>query len=478
MRLLVRNGTLVTENGLVEADVLCVDGVIGAIYEHGREVEADESIDAAGKLIFPGFIDPHVHSRDPGNTHKETFQRSTLGALCGGLTTILEMPNAVPAVSTAEIFAERRAQHEEVAWVDFGLWGLALGPENDEEIPKMFEAGAVGVKFFWGYALDKETKSLIYNFAAAPPESLLLPPENGEVLKMFATAARTGGVLAAHCEDRHVLASSAAALGHPIRTYDDLLAARPAVAEAVSIAVGAQFARATSCRFHVVHMASEEGATVVREAQAAGIPVTAETCPQYLTLTADDAEELGPLMKVYPPVRHKSDQDTLWKAIQEGSIASIGSDHAPHLVAEKMAGFEDAPAGGLGVETIVPLLVDAMVTGKITPERLAEVLSTSTASIYGIYPRKGSLQLGTDADMTIVDPTGTTVIRNEDMHALNPVTTWDGWELRGSVDASIIRGKVAMRDGSPVGERRGIFIPAAHTARIEDAAEVAPVGAS
>ena len=161
----------------------------------------------------------------------------------------------------------------------------------------------MAVKFFWGYALDKETKGLVYNFAAAPPESLLLPPENGEVLEMFREVARCGGLLAAHCEDRHVLARSAELLGHPIATYDDLLAARPAVAEATSIAVGAQFSLATGCRFHVVHMASAAGAQVVREARAAGARVTAETCPQYLTLTEADAERLGPAIKVYPPVR-------------------------------------------------------------------------------------------------------------------------------------------------------------------------------
>lgn len=464
MRLLVRGGTVVTAAGLEEVDVLAEDGVITALHARGSSVQADETVDASGKLVFPGFIDPHVHSRDPGNTHKETFDHSTLGALCGGVTTILEMPNAVPAVSTAEIFAERRAHHEKSAWVDFGLWGLALGDANAAEIPKMFDAGAIGVKFFWGYALDRETKGLVYNFAAARPEDVLLPPEHGEVLEMFANVAKTGGLLAAHCEDRHILASSAEALGGPIKTYDDLLAARPAIAEATTIAIGAQFARATGCRFHVVHMASAAGEAAVRQAQAAGAPVTAETCPQYLTLTADNAEELGPLIKVYPPVRHQPDQDALWRAITDGTISSVGSDHAPHTVSEKMVGFEDAPAGGLGVETIAPLMVDAMVNGKITPERLAQVLSSETAALYGISHRKGRIALGNDADMTLVDPNATHVIRNEDMHALNPTTTWNGWKLGGKITASIIRGSVAMVDGAPVGDRRGRFVGAQHKA--------------
>jgi dihydroorotase len=271
-----------------------------------------------------------------------------------------------------------------------------------------------------------------------------------------------GGVLAAHCEDRYILARSAELLGHPIETYDDLLFARPAIAEATSIAVGAQFARATGCRFHVVHMASAEGADVVRQARASGVPITAETCPQYLTLTDQDAEALGPAIKVYPPVRTKADQDTLWAAVRNGTISSVGSDHAPHLIEEKLLGFEQAPAGGLGVETLVPLMVDAMVAGRIDPVRLAEVLSTSTARLFGLWPRKGTIRPGADADLTLVDPAGSGHITNERMHALNPVTTWHGWQLRGRVTTSVLRGSVAMRDGEPLGSRRGQFVAADH----------------
>ncbi|WP_157988056.1 dihydroorotase [Jiangella endophytica] len=462
MRVVVTGGDLVTEQGPIPADLLLADGRVEAWLDRGSAVVADERVDAAGLLVFPGFIDPHVHSRDPGHTHKETFHHSTLGALCGGTTTVLEMPNAVPAVTDVATFEARRAAHAAHAWTDFGLWGMALGPANLDQIALLHGAGAVAVKFFWGYALDKETKGLVYNFAAAPPDSLLLPPENGEVLELFREVARYGGLLAAHCEDRHILARSAELLGHPITTYDDLLFARPAVAEATSIAVGAQFSLATGCRFHVVHMASAAGATVVREARAAGAAVTAETCPQYLTLTDADAERLGPAIKVYPPVRSQADQDALWAGIADATIGSVGSDHAPHLLEEKLRGFEDAPAGGLGVETLVPLMVDAMVRGRLSPSRLAEVLSAGTARLYGLWPRKGSLRPGSDADLTLVDPRGSARISNERMHALNPVTTWDGWELCGRVVASLLGGEPAMRDGEPVGPRRGRFVAARH----------------
>lgn len=474
MDLLIRGGTVVTAAGLTEADVLCRDGRIAALLDPDggpASVGADgsdgvdgaaEHVDARGRLVFPGFIDPHVHSRDPGATHKETFAHSTLGALCGGITTVLEMPNALPAVTDLATFRSRRAEHEPRAWTDFGLWGMALGPDNVEEIAAMFGEGAVAVKLFWGYALHRETKGLVYNFADEPPENLLLPPENGEVLELFRSVAATGGVLAAHCEDRHILAESARALGHPIETYADLLAARPAVAEATSIAVGAQFARATGCRFHVVHMASRMGAETVRQAQELGAPVTAETCPQYLTLSDADADRLGPLLKVYPPVRDAENQQALWDALADGTIDSVGSDHAPHTVEEKDAGFGTAPAGGIGIETLAPLLVDGMVRGRLTPQRLAAVLSTDTARLYGLWPRKGEIRPGADADLTLVDPEGRHTVRNEQLHALNPASTWHGAQLQGAVTASVLGGRLSMRDGEPVGERHGRFVTADH----------------
>src|SRR4030081_1820071 len=281
MKLLVANGSVVTLDGVQEVDVLCEDGRIVALLERGLDVEVDETLDVAGQMVFPGFIDPHVHSRDPGMTEKEDFAHSTLGALVGGVTTIIEMPNAIPPVDSVEVFHQRRAQHEQVAWVDFGLWGISVGEGNIDELRPLIEAGVAAIKIFWGYALRRDTRQLVYNINDEPVENLLMPPDNGVVLRIFHEIAQAGGLLAAHCEDRDILSASERSLGHPVQTYDDLLRARPDIAESTSIAVAAEFARATGCRFHVVHMASEKGLETVRSAQGRGIPVTAETCPQY-----------------------------------------------------------------------------------------------------------------------------------------------------------------------------------------------------
>jgi allantoinase len=460
MRLLVSNGTLATASGCLRADVYCVDGRIAALLAPGEAVQADERVEATGLLVFPGFVDPHVHSRDPGLTHKEDFAHSTLGALVGGVTTVLEMPNAIPPVSDVATFRDRAAHHGRVAWVDFGLWGLSLGSENLGEIAGLFAEGAVGVKLFWGYALRKDTKQLVYNLADEPLEKLLLPPDNGEVLEVFRAVSRVGGLMAAHCEDRHLLEAAQRDLGHDIESYDDLLAARPDTAEAASIALAVEFSRATGCRFHVVHMASARGVQLVRSAQREGIPVTAETCPQYLTLTDEAFKRVGPIMKVYPPIRRANDQQALWEGVRDGTIVSVGSDHAPHTIEEKQRGLASQPAGMVGVETLAPVMLNEMAAGRLTPERLAWVLSESTARLYGIYPHNGGIRPGGDADLTLVDPTATRTISNDALHAKQPVSPWNGVTVTGVPTLSVLRGEVIMRDGEPVGEPRGRLVRA------------------
>jgi len=462
MKLMIKNGSVVTPAGVQDVDILCENGRIAALLERNLSVAADETLDAAGAYVFPGFIDPHVHSRDPGMTEKEDFAHSTLGALVGGVTTIIEMPNAVPPVDSVEMLHQRREQHEQAAWVDFGLWGISLGEANLDQLAPMLEAGAAAVKLFWGYALKRDTKQLVYNLDDEPLENLLMPPGNGVVLQIFKEIASVGGVLAAHCEDRDILSVSERSLGHPVETYEDLLHARPDTAESTSIAIAAEFSRATGCRFHVVHMASERGVETVRAARRRGIPLTAETCPQYLTLTEDDYPRVGPMMKVYPPIRKRDDQSALWAAINDGTIVSVGSDHAPHTVEEKSRGFATQPAGAVGCETFGPVMTDALFRDKTTVERFAEVMSTSTAKLYGLYPRKGVIQPGSDADLTIVDPAATRTVRNEELVAKQPVSPWNGFGLTGVPTAVVLRGELAMRNGQPVGGRRGCFVPAQH----------------
>jgi dihydroorotase len=454
---------VVSARGSAQADVICRDGTIEHIGETGTSaMGVDELIDASGWLVFPGFIDPHVHSRDPGLTHKEDFAHSTRAAAAGGVTTLLEMPNAIPPVTDAAIFEQRAAQHAQVAAVDFGLWGLALGPENLADIGALFAAGAVGVKLFWGYALHRTTRALVYNLGDEAPEHLIQPPGTGEVLELAREVARVGGLLAAHCEDRGVIEAAERGLGRPVATYDDVLRARPDTAEAVSIAIAAALSAATECRFHVVHTASRQGIRAVRRAQADGITLSAETCPHYLAFTDADFPRIGEMMKVYPPIRSASDRAALWEAVQDGTITSIGSDHAPHTIEEKALGLASALAGISGVQTLGAVLIDAMLAGRLARERLAWLVSEGTARLYGLFPRKGALQPGSDADFTLVDPTGSTLVEASRLYSKQRQTPWQGQRLRGAVKATVLRGSIVARDGVPVGEPRGRLVRAHH----------------
>jgi len=463
MRLVIRNGMVITPNGRYPWDVVCEDERIVALQAHGTASGADEEIDAGGQLVFPGFIDPHVHSRDPGLTEKEDFAHSTRAAAAGGVTTIFEMPNAIPPVSDVSIFRERAEHHARVAFVDFGLWAISLGAANLADLPALVEEGAVGVKLFWGYALHRRTKQLVYNLQDELPENLLMPPGNGEVYELFKTMARTGGLLAAHCEDREIIEVAQRDLGHDITDYEDLLAGRPDIAEAATIALAVEFARASGCRFHVVHMSSTRGAAMVRAARRQGVAISSETCPQYLTLTDESYASVGPVMKIYPPVRRAADREALWEAVCDGTITSLGSDHAPHTVEQKRQGLATQPAGVIGVETLVPLMLNEVASGRLSPERLAWVLSEGTARRYGLYPRKGVIQPGADADLTLVDPEAEWTICNERLHSKHPLSPWNGFTVRGAPTLALLRGGVIMRDREPVGESRGRLLRATPT---------------
>jgi dihydroorotase len=211
----------------------------------------------------------------------------------------------------------------------------------------------------------------------------------------------------------------------------------------------------------------------LRRAQAEGVRLSAETCPHYLTFSAADFADLGVLMKVYPPIRQADDQAALWEAVRDGTLTSIGSDHAPHTREEKAQPLGSAPAGVVGVETLGPALVDAMLHGRVTPERLAWALSEGTARLYGLYPHKGALEVGGDADFTLVDPATTTTVDQARLHSLQRQSAWHGRRLRGAIRLTILRGEVIARDGEPVGALRGRLVRAQHAAPEAQAAPLA-----
>lgn len=458
MKSVIVGGTLIAEGTRQRRDLEIDDGTIVRIADHIDTDAADLVFDATGHYVFPGFIDPHVHSRDPGGTHKEDFAHSTKAALLAGITTILEMPNASPPLLAADMVASRAEYLEARAFTDFGLWALVLGNESEAQLAALRAEGVVAAKLFWGYSFNKEQMTLVYGSDKDQTVELIPPADNGAVWSLLRNAAQADLLIGFHCEDRSVVEAATREIG-TATTLEALTKTRPASAEAVSVATLVELLRDVGGRAHVVHVSSAPTAELLRNAQRDGISITGETCPHYLTFSTDDLASSGPSLKSYPPVRGSEHAAELWRAIQDSTIVSIGSDHAPHSCEEREGPFGSQPAGIGAVQTSTRLMLDAAAREQISLEQVSEVMSTGTAKIYGLYPRKGSLQVGADADIAIVDMERAWFIDAATLATKTPLSPWIGREGRGVPIAVFLRGQLAMAEGKVRGAAMGRFVP-------------------
>ena len=458
MKSVIVGGTLVAEGQRVRRDIEIEAGRITRVADRIGTAEADLVFDATGRYVFPGFIDPHVHSRDPGGTHKEDFAHSTKAALLAGITTILEMPNTAPPLLSAEMVAPRAEYLQERAFTDFGLWALVLGNESQAQLASLREAGVVAAKLFWGYSFDKETMTLVYGADKDHAAALIPPADNGAVWSLLRAAAHVDLLIGFHCEDRSVVEAATREIG-TATSLQALTRTRPASAEAVSVATLVELVRDVGGRAHVVHVSSAPTVHLLRRAHADGLNITGETCPHYLTFSTEDLASAGSSLKAYPPVRGTEHAGELWEALQDSTILSVGSDHAPHSCAERQGPFGSQPAGIGAVQTSTRLMLDAAAREQISLEQVAEVMSTGTAKIYGLYPRKGSLMAGADADITIVDMDRGWSIDAATLATKTPLSPWIGRTGRGVPVAAFLRGQLVMQDGEVRGAPTGRFVP-------------------
>lgn len=296
-------------------------------------------------LRLPGAIDAHVHGRDPGHPEKEDFGSLTAAARAGGVTTVLDMPNNVPAPSTGELLAAKAEAVLPKALVNFGLWGLLRSTSAPEDVAGLAAAGAIGFKAYLGYSYRRSARTVGY--APDADDRDLEPPPSYDTLDRLGPAlAAAGRPVAVHAEDAGMLLAAA----RPVAGYGDLLASRPAQAEALAIARCAEVARRHGFHLHVVHLASAAGLGAVRAARSAGTRMSVETCPQYLWLCDEDFPRAGPFMKMFPVIRTRADRDALREALVLGEIDTLGTDHAPHTTAEKDRPLGEAHAGSPGVQ--------------------------------------------------------------------------------------------------------------------------------
>ena len=389
----IRGGTVVLPTGQRPADIAVRDGVISAI---GTEVgDEGEMIDGTGLVVLPGVVDAHVHFNEPGRAHWEGWDAGTRGAAAGGVTTVLEMPlNAHPPTTTAAAFDAKLAVASAKALVDFGLWG-GLVDDNLDHLESLHTRGVVGFKAFM-------SDSGIDDFRRVP---------DGVLAAGLKAAARLGAVVGVHAESHEMVERLGAELMAAKRI--DRLAwcrARPAAAEVEAIRrlVSCVRGAGPEARAHVVHVSCAEGLAQVHAARLRGLRLTAETCPHYLTFTEEDFERVGPALKCAPPIRDAATRDRLWAALLAGQVDLVGSDHSPCPAADKQKGEHDvwqAWGGVSGIQATLPVLLsDGVHTRGLAVERVADLTATAPARLFGLYPRKGAIQVGADADFALVDP--------------------------------------------------------------------------
>jgi dihydroorotase len=430
-RLVVAGGDVFSGAGRRRLDVVIEDGLVAALLPPGGS-HSCEVVDARGLWVLPGAIDVHVHGRDPGFPEKEDFGTLTAAAAGGGVTTVLDMPNTVPAVDTREFVEAKVARVRPKAAVDFGLYGLLRSSSTPGQLHEMAEAGVVAFKAYLGYALRRSTRRVLYSPGALEPD--LEPPPDYDTVRRLALDL-PALPLAAHCEDPALLLAAA----RPVERYADLLAARPAEAEATAIEAMAAALTASRATLHVAHLASAAGLEKVAGLKAAGATLTAETCPQYLWLTAGDGERRGARIKSFPLVRAAGDRAVLRRALLEGVIDVVATDHAPHTDAEKDGlPLADAAAGGPGVQWLLPSTL-ALAAGAGRPELAVRWLSENPARIFRL-PGKGRLEPGYDADLALVDPAGETVPGPATALSRQRHSGLDGLQFPFAVRRTLLRG--------------------------------------
>ena len=432
-------GLVATHAEVFPATVTIAGGRIAALIDPGERPDAEEVIGATGRLVLPGCVDPHVHFNEPGRTHWEGFETGSRSAAAGGVTTVIEMPlNASPPTIDAAAFSLKVNAVGRKAVVDYALWG-GLVADNVDALEGLREAGAAGYKAFM---TDTGTE-----FARA---------DDGVLWEGMRRIARWGGVVGVHAENHDLVlrlrARLQAAGRRDGRAWGE---SRPPEAELEAIQRALLLARSAGCRLHIVHLTVPAAGARIASARDAGQRVTVETCPHYLLLDEEAAVRLGPVAKCAPPLRPRALVEGLWQQVSDGTIDCLASDHSPCPPEEKARGADDVWAawGGIaGVQTLLPLMVWEGVRRRgLALERLVALTSTNAARIFGLFPRKGSLLPGADADLVIFDYHREWTISADRLLYRHPQTPYLGWRITGWVERVLVRGRTVSRDGEVVG---------------------------
>ncbi|WP_088043874.1 dihydroorotase [Bacillus sp. EAC] len=419
MKYLFKNGVILQENGdFLKRDVLVVNGKISVIAETVIDDEATQ-VDLNGKLLSPGFIDVHVHLREPGGEHKETIKTGTNAAARGGFTTIASMPNTRPVPDTVEHLKALNQKIEETALVNvlpYASITIRQAGEEQTDFEGLKENGAFA---FTDDGVGVQSAEMMY--------------------KAMQKAAELNVSIVAHCEENTLIQKGCVHEGK--FSKENGLNGIPSICESVQIARDVLLAEATGCHYHVCHISTKESVRVVRDAKRAGINVTAEVSPHHLILCEDDIPGLDTNFKMNPPLRSEIDRVALIEGLLDGTIDMIATDHAPHTEEEKAQGMQLAPFGIVGLETAFPLLNTHFVqTGKMTLKQLLDFMTTKPAEVFKL--NRGKIEVGVVADLTVIDLELEEEIDSTNFLSKGKNTPFNGWECKGWPVMTMVNGKL------------------------------------
>jgi dihydropyrimidinase len=444
---LIKNGTLVIPHqGEVVANLAISSGRIAGLLDPGETADASEVVDAQGLHLFPGLIDPHMHIGFTGLPLTDVASE-TRSAAIGGVTTILNY--VLKSEPYDEPFREFRDYLDRLAYVDMGIHFGIFSKRHIEELPHYInDLGVSSFKFFMSYKGDEASKRG------------LTPVDEGLLYEFLQELPKYPGAIAnIHAENIEVIwreEDRVRQLGLDGLPAHNL--ARPSFTEAKDVMAACYLGQITGAPLYFVHISSRDAIDAVRSHRDSG-RVFAETTPHYLSLTEDAA--CGLLAKINPPVRTSSDIDALWMAIADGSIDTVGNDHAARMRSEKAGDVWHAGAAFPGVGTMLSVLLNEGYHKRtISLHRIAEISSYNTARIFNLFPRKGTLQVGSDADIAIVDVNRERVVDAAYLQSRADFSPWEGLTLKGWAVRTLVRGQTVMRDGEITGqEGYGVYLP-------------------
>ncbi len=449
---LVVNGETVTEAGPINADVAIKEGRIAALLARGAKPEAKRVIDAGGKLVFPGIIDAHVHLRTAHSLNADTMESASIAGAFGGVTSFISFVAPVRAkgagaesaiypelethgVDAGAFFTAVIEEGNRTSVLDFGLHcTLFPNPDVERHIETLTGMGITSFKLMMaygrrGWVSSDEALALAIHTISKKSGLAMVHAENDGLIR--------------YLEDQYKAKGS----------YDaeNFLNSRPNWAEAEAIYRASCLARVFDCPLYVVHLSTKEGLEKIMEARAFGQPVWTETCPQYLLLSHADTIRLRGLVKIAPPLRAPADNEALWQGLRLGQIGIVSTDHAAfNREKQKLAArsFAEVPFGAPGIETLLPLIYSEGVhKGRISLTRMVDALSTQPARQFGLYPKKGAIQLGADADLVIFDPEAEWKIDAEALHSAAGYSPFEGRRVKGKPIVSLLRGEILLKDG-------------------------------